>query len=190
MLVYQYKPKTFGPSLWNPALLAIPTAALWQWKLRRVPHGERALSNISWFLLIKSFSRWALIGYHTKNLPVFLAAREPEPGFQLSQGQFGAHRLPRGIQTCWWPSLDIASAVDNSILCFTFFHRAQAIPEWRRNTKTSHWPTCRIALCFQTMTTNDFPGFVKLCWNHSSVSLGFCTLPAPLCCHSSCTCFL
>lgn len=32
------------------------------------------------------------------------------------------------LLTCWWPSLDVTCAVDHSILGFSFFHRAKAIP--------------------------------------------------------------
>ena len=33
------------------------------------------------------------------------------------------------LLTCWRPSLDVTCAVDHSILGFSFFHRAKAIPE-------------------------------------------------------------
>lgn len=35
------------------------------------------------------------------------------------------------LLTCWRPSLDVACAVDHSILGFSFFHRAKAIPRER-----------------------------------------------------------
>lgn len=116
-----------------------------------------------WQLFYSSFWQWNWEGFHVKKLEDsecvttadFLISKayqdqiegstltEIQPGSVPVKGSWSRFPSPRRcalhsahkIQTCWWPSLDVASAMDNSILCFTFFYRAQAIPKWKGNTQ-------------------------------------------------------
>lgn len=117
-----------------------------------------------WQLFYSSFWQWSWEGFHVKKkledsecvtTADFLIPKayqdqieggtltEIQPGSVPVKGSWSRFPSPQRcvlhpahkLHTCWWPSLDVASAMDNSILCFTFFYRAQAIPKWKGNTQ-------------------------------------------------------
>lgn len=129
--------KSFGFSCCNPTLLTTLLQLFLAMKLSRVSCKKKLEDSecvtTADFLIPKAYQDQIEGGTLTEIQPGSVPVKGSWSRFPSPQrcALHSAHKL----HTCWWPSLDVASAMDNSILCFTFFYRAQAIPKWKGNTQ-------------------------------------------------------